>query len=135
MSEGCVGTTGSIPRLGYSNGFCLQDGPAGVRFADYVSSFPAAGLVAASFDKGMFYRRGKAIGDEHRGKGVTVMLGPATGPLGRHPAGGRNVEGFSPDPVLSGIGMAETVRGIQDAGVIACAKVCEQPLNSPEVHS
>lgn len=30
--------------------------------------------------------------------------------------------GFSPDPVLSGIAVAETIRGIQDAGVIACTK-------------
>lgn len=30
--------------------------------------------------------------------------------------------GFSPDPVLSGIAVAETVRGIQDAGVVACTK-------------
>ena len=34
----------------------------------------------------------------------------------------RNWEGFSPDPVLSGVAVAETVRGIQDAGVIACTK-------------
>lgn len=30
--------------------------------------------------------------------------------------------GFSPDPVLSGIAVAQTVRGIQDAGVVACTK-------------
>ena len=28
----------------------------------------------------------------------------------------------SPDPVLTGIQIAQTVRGIQDSGVIACAK-------------
>lgn len=30
--------------------------------------------------------------------------------------------GFSPDPVLTGVAMIETVQGIQDMGVIACAK-------------
>jgi len=30
--------------------------------------------------------------------------------------------GFSPDPVLSGIAVYETVKGIQDAGVIATTK-------------
>ncbi len=30
--------------------------------------------------------------------------------------------GFSPDPVLSGFAVAETIRGIQAAGVIACTK-------------
>jgi len=62
------------------------------------------------------------MGAEHRGKGVDVQLGPVAGPLGRTPEGGRNWEGFSPDPMLTGIMMAQTVRGIQDSGVIACAK-------------
>lgn len=94
----------------------------GVRLSDYNSAFPSGQTAAATFDKGLLYRRGLAMGQEHRGKGVTVQLGPVAGPLGRAPAGGRNWEGFSPDPVLTGIGMAETVKGIQDAGVIACAK-------------
>lgn len=86
--------------------------------------------------------RGKAMGVEHRGKGIDMQLGPVAGPLGRVPAGGRNWEGkfvclkilgtagassyayvgFSPDPVLTGVAMKETIEGIQDAGVIACAK-------------
>lgn len=68
------------------------------------------------------YARGAAIGAEHRGKGVDTQLGPVAGPLGRSPEGGRNWEGFSPDPVLTGVGMAQTIQGIQDSGVIACAK-------------
>lgn len=31
-------------------------------------------------------------------------------------------EGFSPDPSLTGVAVYETVKGIQDAGVIACTK-------------
>lgn len=116
-----MGNTGSIPRLGFP-GICAQDSPLGVRFADYVSAFPAGGTIAASWDRGEFYRRGYEMGTEHRGKGVDVQLGPVVGPLGRNPKGGRNWEGFSPDPVLSGVAVAETVRGIQDAGVIACTK-------------
>ncbi|KAK7753481.1 beta-glucosidase [Diatrype stigma] len=53
---------------------------------------------------------------------LQVLLGPVAGPIGRAPEGGRNWEGFSPDPYLTGVAMAETVKGIQDAGVIACAK-------------
>lgn len=62
------------------------------------------------------------MGEEHRDKGVDVQLGPVAGPLGKYPDGGRNWEGFAPDPVLTGVMMAETIKGIQDAGVIACAK-------------
>jgi len=51
------------------------------------------------------------------------MLGPNAGPLGRTPLGGRNWEGFSVDPYLSGQLVSETIKGSQDAGVMACLKV------------
>ena len=75
--------------------------------------------MAGAWDRKLWYQRGSDMGSEHRDKGVDIQLGPVVGPLGRAPAGGRNWEGFSPDPVLSGIAVAETVKGIQDAGVIA----------------
>lgn len=76
----------------------MQDGPVGVRFTDGNSVFPSGQSVAATFDKGLFYARGHAMGEENKKKGVTVLLGPVAGPLGRFPEGGRNWEGFSPDP-------------------------------------
>ncbi|KAL8720085.1 MAG: hypothetical protein Q9225_002992 [Loekoesia sp. 1 TL-2023] len=121
QSERCVGQTGAIPRLGFRS-LCLQDSPLGVRFTDYNSAFPAGVNVAATFDRGLAFARGQAMGQEHRGKGVDIQLGPVAGPLGRSPEGGRNWEGFSPDPALTGIMMAQTIQGIQGAGVIACAK-------------
>lgn len=66
----------------------MQDSPLGVRFADYVSAFPAGGTIAASWDRGEIYRRGYQMGQEHRGKGVDVQLGPVVGPIGRNPKGG-----------------------------------------------
>jgi beta-glucosidase len=90
------------------------------KVADYNSAFPAGGTVAASWDRQVWYERGNAMGAEFNGKGIDVQLGPVVGPLGRAPAGGRNWEGFSPDPFLSGKAVAQTVKGIQDAGVIAC---------------
>ncbi|KAJ5219064.1 uncharacterized protein N7498_001163 [Penicillium cinerascens] len=119
--ERCVGETGGIPRLGMW-GMCMQDSPLGVRDADYNSGFPAGINVAATWDKRLAYQRGMAMGEEHRDKGVDVQLGPVAGPLGKNPDGGRVWEGFSPDPVLTGMMMAETIKGMQDAGVIACAK-------------
>lgn len=62
------------------------------------------------------------MGEEFRDKGIDIQLGPSCGPLGKFPDGGRNWEGYSPDPVLTGVLIAETVKGIQDAGVIATAK-------------
>ena len=57
----CVGNTGSVPRLGIPN-LCLQDGPNGVRFTDFVTHFPSGLATACTFNKGLSYLRGKAIG-------------------------------------------------------------------------
>ncbi|KAM7220704.1 putative beta-glucosidase A [Rhypophila decipiens] len=120
-ADRCVGMTGSVPRLGF-RGFCLQDGPLGVRYTDHNSAFPAGVNVAATFSRRLMRRRGEAMGEEFHGKGIDVQLGPVAGPLGRVPQGGRNWEGFSPDPYLTGVAMAETIQGIQSRGVVACAK-------------
>ncbi|TVY29288.1 Beta-glucosidase [Lachnellula hyalina] len=119
--EQCVGQVGSIPRLGFRS-LCMQDSPVGIRDSDYSSVFSSGQSVAATFDRQLFYARGYAMGAEHKAKGVTVQLGPVAGPMGRAPEGGRNWEGFSPDPYLTGIAIAETIKGTQDAGIIACAK-------------
>jgi len=119
--EKCVGNNGAIPRLGFK-ALCMQDSPLGVRFGDFASAFPAGVTIAATWDRALSRLRGYDMGTEHRLKGVDVQLGPVVGPIGRSPEGGRNWEGFSPDPVLSGILVAETVKGIQSAGVMACTK-------------
>jgi beta-glucosidase len=119
---------------------CLQDAGNGVRATDLVNAYASGIHAGASWDKQLTYQRGFAMGNEFRIKGgesnnrfgsysdnnnslANVALGPNAGPLGRIPLGGRNWEGFSVDPYLSGILNAETIRGYQDAGVIACLKV------------
>jgi beta-glucosidase len=62
------------------------------------------------------------IGTEAKALGIHVQLGPVAGPLGKIATAGRNWEGFSPDPYLTGIAIAETITGMQAAGVQACAK-------------
>jgi len=116
----CVGNTGTIPRLNF-NGFCLEDSPLGVRFGDFASAFPAGINAAMTWDKDLIKARGVAMGQEHRGKGVNVQLGPMMN-MGRNAAAGRNWEGFGADPFLTGVSSALTIEGIQSAGVIACAK-------------
>lgn len=78
--------------------------------------------MGATWNKALLYARGNAIGAEARGKGVNIQLGPAVGPLGRKPRGGRNWEGFGADPVLQAVGGSETTKGIQNNGVIATIK-------------
>ncbi|KAL7626501.1 glycoside hydrolase 3 [Parahypoxylon ruwenzoriense] len=117
----CPGITGTVPRLGWP-GMCLHDAGNGVRATDLVNSYPSAIHVGASWDKRMAYKRAYYMGQEFKAKGVNVLLGPNAGPLGRIPLGGRNWEGFSVDPYLSGQLIAETIVGHQDAGVIASIK-------------
>ncbi|CAG8959275.1 hypothetical protein HYFRA_00013044 [Hymenoscyphus fraxineus] len=116
-----VGNTGPANNVGFP-GLALQDGPLGLRFADNATAFPAGITVGATWNKELMYLRGKAHGQEARLKGINVLLGPCVGPLGRMPAGGRNWEGFGTDPYLQGIAAAQTIKGIQEEGVIATIK-------------
>lgn len=117
----CVGNTAPANSVGFPP-LCLQDGPLGLRFMDHSTAFPAGITVGATWNKDLMYRRGRAHAKEAKGKGINVLLGPAMGPLGRMPAGGRVWEGFGSDPVLQGVAASQTIKGIQDEGVMATAK-------------
>lgn len=117
----CVGQTGSALRFGIPN-ICLQDSPLGIRNSDHNTAFPPGITVGATFNKNLMYARGRAIGQEARGKGINVQLGPVVGPLGRKPRGGRIWEGFGADPTLQATGGAYTIKGMQSTGAIAALK-------------
>ncbi|EPE28271.1 (Trans)glycosidase [Glarea lozoyensis ATCC 20868] len=110
VGTGCIGRIRPVSRLGFP-GLCLLDGPNAINRAHLVSTFPSGITVAASWDRELMYERGLAMGSEFKAKGAHVILGPTTGPLGRHPQGGRNWEGSSPDPYLSGEAIKYTLIG------------------------
>ncbi|KAF5027061.1 hypothetical protein F66182_830 [Fusarium sp. NRRL 66182] len=112
---------GSADRVGFPQ-LCLNDAANGVRQADNVTVFPDGITAGATFDKKLIYERGVAIGKEARGKGVHIWLGPSVGPIGRKPKGGRNWEGFGTDPALQAIGARETIKGVQEQGVVSTIK-------------
>ncbi|KAF3764314.1 family 3 glycoside hydrolase [Cryphonectria parasitica EP155] len=120
-TTGCAGMIAAVPRLGFP-GLCLANAGNGVGSTDYVSAWASGIHAAASWNKELTYNRGYYIGGEARTKGVNILLGPVIGPAGRVVEGGRNWEGFSPDPYLSGQLVYESVAGIQDAGVITSTK-------------
>lgn len=117
----CVGNTGSVPRLNIPS-LCLQDGPNGIRFTDFITNFPSGLATGSTFNKHLMYTRGRAIGLEAKLKGVDILLGPTIGPIGYKAQGGRNWESFGFDPYLQGIAGACTVQGIQSQGVVAAAR-------------
>ncbi|CAO0795662.1 unnamed protein product [Mucor circinelloides] len=130
MKSECVGNTYAITNPDFPS-LCLEDAPLGMRFADNVTSGVSGINAAASWDKKAIYERGVYLGKEFYGKGVHVQLGPAMNFM-RSAEGGRGWEGGGEDPYLQGVTAAETIKGIQEEGVIATAKhyiLNDQELN------
>ncbi|KAI0094594.1 glycoside hydrolase family 3 protein [Irpex rosettiformis] len=126
----CTGNIPAIPSINFP-GLCLEDSALGVRNVDGNSAFPAGINMAATFDRSLINQRGVAMGQEFRGKGVNIQLGPFVNIM-RAPAAGRNWEGFGGDPYLSGEAAYETITGIQSQGVQAVVK---HFINNEQEHS
>lgn len=122
-SGGSAWTLKGIERLGIPEIF-VTDGPHGLRkqngpgLGDSVPAtcFPTACATACSFDRGLLFEMGAAIGDECRQEDVAVLLGPGVN-IKRNPLCGRNFEYFSEDPMLAGEMGAAFVKGVQSRGV------------------
>uniref|UniRef100_A0A7S4KZM0 Probable beta-glucosidase G n=1 Tax=Paramoeba aestuarina TaxID=180227 RepID=A0A7S4KZM0_9EUKA len=105
----------------------MQDGPQGFRTyvpeqVDEVTAWPSSLCTAASFDPELVNQWTSAMADEFMAKGANMILGPALD-IGRVPRAGRALESLSgEDPVLGGRMGVEYVRGVQDKGLMACAK-------------
>jgi beta-glucosidase len=124
-------------------GIVVADGPHGLRCqvtsADHLglaparpaTCFPTAAALGSTWDVELVEEVGRAIGEEARALGVSVVLGPGLN-LKRHPAGGRCFEYFSEDPLISGKLAAAMVRGIQSQDVGACIK--HYAVNNHESH-
>ncbi|KAK5175113.1 uncharacterized protein LTR77_000250 [Saxophila tyrrhenica] len=119
-TNGCSGNIPSLERLGFP-GLCLSDSGNGVRGTDGVNGYPSGLHMGATWNKALTLSRAQFMGAEFKRKGVNVALGPVVGPLGRTARGGRNWEGFSNDPYLSGSLTYDTIMGMQES-VIACVK-------------
>ncbi|OJJ77452.1 hypothetical protein ASPBRDRAFT_654852 [Aspergillus brasiliensis CBS 101740] len=113
---GCSGFIAEIPRLNFP-GLCVSDASNGLRGTDYVNGWSSGVHVGASWNRTLARDRAKYMGQEFHRKGVNLLLGPVVGPLGRVAEGGRNWEGFSNDPYLTGALVYETVQGVQSSGV------------------
>eukprot|EP00833_Pecoramyces_ruminatium_P017665 jgi/Orpsp1_1/1191697/evm.model.d7180000087894.1 len=121
MTGVCVGSIDPIERKGF-NGLCLQDGPAGVRYAKgTATSWQASINTAATFDRTLLRKVGEAQGNEFYKRGINFALGPALG-IQRSPAAGRIWESYGEDPFYVGQCGVEVVKGIQSQGVIATSK-------------
>jgi beta-glucosidase len=124
--QGSVGTAGFVPglphlaipsqqetdaSLGVSN---LEDGAG-------ATALPSGLSLAASWDAGLVEEGGRMIGAEARAKGFNVMLAGGCN-LTREPRCGRNFEYLGEDPLLSGVMVGASIRGIQSNNIISTIK-------------
>jgi beta-glucosidase len=125
--------TKPIPRLGIPS-IMMSDGPHGLRKVagedDQLTGddttvpatcFPTGAALAASWDRDLMARVGRAIAREAQAEQVSVVLGPAVN-IKRSPLCGRNFEYLSEDPYLTGVLAKAYVAAMQAEGVGASLK-------------
>jgi beta-glucosidase len=112
--------TKAIPHLGIP-AFKMTDGPVGVKSHGKSTAYPASVLAAASWDPGLMYKYGVALGRDCRARGVNFLLGPGVN-IARAPMSGRNFEYLGEDPFLSSGLVVSYINGVQSQGVIATVK-------------
>lgn len=125
--------TQGVERLGIPP-LKMSDGPMGVRqefhpsswipegtSRDYVTYLPCNSALASTWNRRLAYETGSVLGEETRGRGKDVILGPGVN-IKRSPLCGRNFEYFSEDPYLTKELAAPFIRGVQNWDVAACVK-------------
>lgn len=99
----------------------IADGPVGIRNFGPSTAYPASINLAASWDKELAYKTGKALGLEAREKNIHMVLGPGVN-IHRLPITGRNFEYMGEDPYLAGALASEYIVGLQNEGVMGSIK-------------
>ena len=104
----------------------MADGPHGLRHiademadvqqSEPATAFPTASLTAATWNRELITRMGRALGEECKAQGVDIILGPGVN-MKRTPLCGRNFEYFSEDPYLAGEMGVAFIQGVQSQGV------------------
>jgi beta-glucosidase len=126
-----------IERLGIPS-IVMTDGPHGVRASDPevgrkvepTTAFPTGISMGASWNPELIEKVGQALGEETRGMGCDVLLGPCVN-IVRYPLGGRNFETYSEDPYLAGRMAVAYIKGVQSRGVGTSLK--HYALNNYEI--
>lgn len=125
--------TAPVERLGIP-AMTFDDGPMGVRAdthdddwaplhntRDSVTYLPSGSAVASTWNPALARLTGEVLGQEARGRGKDVILGPSIN-IKRSPLCGRNFEYMSEDPLLTAVQGTAIIDGVQESDVAACPK-------------
>jgi beta-glucosidase len=124
--EGGVGSAGFIvgsARLGIPT---LQEtdaslGVANLRGGEGATALPSGLAIAASWDEALTEEGGAMIGAEARAKGFAIMLAGGVN-LTREARCGRNFEYLGEDPLLAGVLVGASIRGVQSNRIVCTIK-------------
>ena len=135
VSDGGYGTAG-VERLGIPETMD-NDGPSSIKgrygllYRDSGTAYPCETCIACSWNTGIAYNIGVALGVEADDMGTDILYAPAVN-IHRNPRGGRNFEYFSEDPLMSGKMAAELINGCSSKNLVVTLK--HFALNDQEKH-
>ncbi|WP_349984381.1 glycoside hydrolase family 3 C-terminal domain-containing protein [Stenotrophomonas sp. WHRI 8082] len=129
LPEGAVGSAGFVPgveRLGIPAQQSADAGvgvtnPGGIRPGDFATAMPSGPSTASSWNPEVAYTGGATMGREAWQQRFNILLGGSVN-LQRDPRNGRNFEYAGEDPLLAGVIVGESIRGIQSQHVISTMK-------------
>jgi len=98
----------------------MNDGPHGFR-SQKATAFPVGVSMAATWDRDLWFRIGKAMGEEFIGYNSEIQLGPCID-LCYDPRNGRSAETAGEDPYMAGRLGENIVKGIQSTPIMATIK-------------
>ncbi len=109
-----------VKRLGIPT-LVMSDASVGVRRFGASTAYPSTMALAASWNRKLAYRVGRALGSDCRARGVHLIFGPGMNVM-REPQDGRNFEYMGEDPYLTAQLAVPWIKGVQSQEVAACAK-------------
>lgn len=119
-------TTVPVERLGVPK-IKVTDGPNGARGGGSLvggvksACFPVAIALGSTWNPELIERVGKALGEQAKSKGASVLLAPTVN-IHRSGLNGRNFECYSEDPTLTAALAVAYINGVQGQGVAAAIK-------------
>ncbi len=133
--DGGYGTRG-IDRLGVPQTWD-NDGPSSIKgqnglcYVDSGTAYPCATALACTWNVELAEKFGTGVGKEAKDMGTDIWYAPGAN-IHRNPAGGRNFEYYSEDPVLSGKMAAAVIRGCSSQNLVVTIK--HFVMNDQESH-